>query len=100
MAIIGLRELIQTGTLPAYDQRRIPRKTGALFRDEVIDRIHKSNGESRADIHERLQYLMEERIGVDILPAVCIEETYDGALRRLRQIFVDVNGGCDGNHAF
>lgn len=100
MAIIGLRELIQTGTLPAYDQRRIPRKTGALFRDEVIDRIHKSNGESRADIHERLQYLMEERIGVEILPAVCIEETYDGALRRLRQIFVDVNGGCDGNHAF
>lgn len=91
MAILGLRELIQTGTLPAYDQSRTPKKTGGLLREDIIDHIHSITGESRADIHERLQHLMDERIGVEILPAVCTEETYKGALRRLRQMFVDVN---------
>ena len=91
MAILGLRELIQTGQLHALDEKRNPKKKGALSREEIVDHVHNGTGESHAAIHERLQHLMDERIGVEIVPAVCIGETYDEALRRLRQMFVDVN---------
>ena len=62
-----------------------------MSREEIVDHIHNGTGESHADIHERLQHLMDERIGIEIVPAVRMGETYDGALRRLRQMFVDVN---------
>ena len=91
MAILGLRDLIQNGKLHALDQEGNPKKGRSLSREEIIDYLHNSTGKSRADIHERLQCLMDERIGVEIVPAVCQGETYDKALRRLRQLFVDVN---------
>ena len=91
MAILGLRDLIQTGKLHALDQKGTPKKGGMLSREEIIDYWHQKTGQSRADIHERLQRLMDERIGVEIIPAVCEGETYEEALRRLRQMFVDVN---------
>ena len=90
MAILGLRDLIQTGQLHALDEKRRPKK-GGLSRQEIIDHIHNGTGESHASIHERLQRLMDERIGVEIVPAVRLGENYDEALRRLRQMFVDVN---------
>ena len=90
MAILGLRDLIQSGHLPTYDENRNPKK-GGLSREDIIEHIHHGTGESSAAIHERLQHLMDERIGIEIVPAVCMEETYDNALRRLRQMFVDVN---------
>ena len=34
---------------------------------------------------------MDERIGIEIVPAVIMGETRERALRRLRQLFVDVN---------
>ena len=34
---------------------------------------------------------MDERIGVEVIPAVRMEENLDEALQRLRQMFVDVN---------
>lgn len=91
MAILGVRELIQTGQLHALDEMRNPKKGGGLSREEIVDHIHNGTGESHADIHERLQHLMDERIGIEIVPAVRLEETYEDALRRLRQMFVDVN---------
>ena len=91
MAILGVRELIQTGQLHALDEKRKPKKGGGLSREEIVDHIHNGTGESHADIHERLQHLMDERIGIEIVPAVRVGETYDEALRRLRQMFVDVN---------
>ena len=91
MAILGVRELIQTGQLHALDEKRKPKKGGGLSREEIVDHIHNGTGESPADIHERLQHLMDERIGIEIVPAVRMGETYGEALRRLRQMFVDVN---------
>ena len=91
MAILGLRDLIQTGQLHALDKERNPRKRVGLSREEIVDDIHEGTGESHADIHERLQRIMDERIGIEIVPAVCMGETYGEALRRLRQMFVDVN---------
>ena len=91
MAILGLRDLIQTGQLHALDESRNVRKGKGLTREEIIDHIHSGTGESHAVIHERLQRLMDERIGVEIVPAVCRGETYGNALLRLRQLFVDVN---------
>lgn len=91
MAILGLQDLIKTGHLHALDEKRAPKKQGGLSRDEIIDYTHSLTGESRASVHERLQHAMDERIGVEIVPAVCDGETYGDALRRLRQMFVDVN---------
>ena len=91
MAILGLRELIKTGQLHALDEKRNPKRGGGLSREEIVDHIHSGTGESHADIHERLQHLMDERIGIEIVPAVRMGETYGEALRRLRQMFVDVN---------
>ena len=90
MAILGLREIVRTGCLHALDENRNPRGE-ELSREDVIDHIHRSTGESRAAIHGRLQHLMDERIGVEVIPAVCMGESIDEALRRLRQTFVDVN---------
>ena len=91
MAILGLRDLIQTGKLHALDEKRNPRKGGSLSREEIVEYLENRTGQSRADIHERLQHLMDERIGIEIVPAVCRGEIYSEALRRLRQLFVDVN---------
>ena len=91
MAILGLRDLIKNGHLHELDERRAPKKNGHLSRDEIIEYIHSLTGENRSDVHERLQHAMDERIGVEIVPAVHDGETYSDALRRLRQMFVDVN---------
>ena len=91
MGILGLRELIQTGNLHALDQNRNPKRAGGLSREEIVEHIHIGTGESHADIHERLQHVMDERIGIEIVPAVRFGETYIEALQRLRQMFVDVN---------
>ncbi len=91
MAILGLREIIQTGRLHALDEARNPKSDGVLTRQEIVEKIHQNTGESHADIDERLQRLMDESIGIEIVPAVCIGETYAESFRRLRQTFVDVN---------
>ena len=91
MAILGLRELVRTGQLHALDEKRDPKRGGGLSREEIVDHVHNGTGESHADIHERLQHLMDERIGIEIIPAVRMGETYGEALRRLRQMLVDVN---------
>ena len=91
MGILGLRELIQTGQLHALDLNRNPKKAGGLSREEIVEHIHIGTGDSHSDIHERLQHLMDEHIGIEIVPAVRVGENYVEALQRLRQMFVDVN---------
>ena len=71
MAILGLRDLIQNGKLHALDKEGNPKRGGMLSREDIIDYLHNSTGKSHADIHERLQCIMDERIGVEIVPAVC-----------------------------
>ena len=91
MAIQGLNELITTGTLHALDENRKQRNRPPLSRDALIRRMQENIGGDKHAIHERLQRVMDERIGIEIVPAVRHGETFDDALRRLRQLFVDVN---------
>ena len=91
MAILGLKELLQSGHLHALDKQRKTKNVGGLSREQMVQYITERTDESAVDVHERLEHLMEENIGVEIVPAVCAGETYKEALRRLRQIFVDVN---------
>ena len=91
MAILGLRDIIKMGQLYALDENRNPKRGGGLSREEIVDYICSNTGESPVDIHEQLQHLMEERIGVEVIPAVRREENLGEALQRLRQMFVDVN---------
>ena len=91
MAILGLNELITTGNLHALDENRKQRNQPPLSRDALITRLQENVGGDKHAIHESLQRVMDERIGVEIVPAVINGETFDDALRRLRQLFVDVN---------
>ena len=91
MAILGLNELVTTGSLHALDENRKQRNQPPLSRDALIKRIQDNVGGDKHAIHERMQRLMDERVGIEVVPAVIIGETYVRALRRLRQLFVDVN---------
>ena len=89
MAILGLHELVATGYLYALDAKRKQKRGQALSIDEVIEW---NTGEPDAHAkHEAMQHLMDERIGIEVVPAVLVGETLDTAYRRLRQLFVDVN---------
>lgn len=90
MAIQGLKELLATGSLARRD-RFNKQKTDRVTLEEIISYIQKETQEEDGVIHNRLQALMQERIGIEIIPAVISGESYEEAHRRLRQIFVDVN---------
>ena len=91
MAILGLKELLTMGQLPALDRDGRPKRKPIVTRDDVIQHIHRESGEDEGKIHARLETLMFERIGIEIIPAVSTGESYRDALFRLRRIFVDVN---------
>lgn len=89
MAIRGLKELID-GRLEAKQQNGEPIKGHAVTRDE-IEKYYSENG-ARLGIEVRdLEGLLNEQIGVEIIPAVQQGENYGEAISRLRNIFVDVN---------
>lgn len=90
MAIIGLRDLLTKGVLYKSKTGGEP-TSSSITRDEIIELIHKETNEDKGAIHNRLEGLMNERIGIEIMPAVSYGETYEEALLRLRQTFVDVN---------
>lgn len=91
MAILGLRDLLGNGRLTALNREGEPKKK-SITREEVIGEISKKTHEPEGVIHERLQRVMnEDHIGIEIIPAVVIEETYGEARSRLRSTFVDVN---------
>ena len=91
MAILGLKELLTKGQLSALNSEGRPKRKPIVTRDDVIRHIHEESGEDEGTIHSRLETLMFEQIGIEIMPAVTTGESYREALFRLRRIFVDVN---------
>ena len=91
MAILGLHELLTKGKLFSLDVNGKPKPNRLITREAIIKQIQKENGEDEGMIHNRLERLMSERIGIEIIPAVADGETYKEALFRLRGIFIDVN---------
>ena len=90
MAVKGLRDLLD-GNL------RNKKKDGAvgsrLINIEKVlrDALKNEPGGDLESIRSRLFSIMDEKIGVEIIPAVRAGETLEEAFKRLRQIFVDVN---------
>ena len=91
MAILGLHELLTKGKLFSLDFDGRPNPNRFITREAIIKQIQKENGEDEGTIHNRLERLMSERIGIEVIPAVAEGETYKEALFRLRGTFVDVN---------
>ena len=91
MAILGVHEFLTKGKLFSLDVDRKPRPKSFITRKTVVDQIQSETGEDEATILNRLEGLMLERIGIEIIPAVTNGETYKEALFRLRNTFVDVN---------
>lgn len=91
MAIRGIRDLL--------NDRRLDKKTptgtvvankGITIEEAVVER-EKHNPSLPGTAEPELQSLMNESIGIEIIPAVLNGETSKAALRRLRNIFVHVN---------
>ena len=91
MAIIGLNELLTKGKLYALDKNGKPKPNRFITRQDIIKQIQKEKGEDEGTIQNRLEGLMFESIGIEIIPAIIQGETYRDALFRLRGTFVDVN---------
>ena len=85
MAIRGLKDLVRDGHLHAKTDIGKEKATGRLEIDHIITMSRLRIG--RSDI----QKLLDERIGIELIPAVMAGETRDEALRRLRTLFVHVN---------
>ncbi|MCY4378638.1 MAG: hypothetical protein OXC39_02250 [Candidatus Dadabacteria bacterium] len=105
MAIKGLRDLLD-GRLEAKSKDGTSRPKKAVTSDE-IEEDYRRNGLS-VDL---FQGLLDERIGIEIIPAVQYGDTLKEAITRLRNIFVDVNENAkrleegeltllDENHGF
>lgn len=91
MALLGLHELLTKGRLYSLDVDGKPKPNSLITRETVIKQIQKETSDDESTIHNRLERLMSERIGMEIIPAVADGETYKEALFRLRGTFVDVN---------
>ena len=85
MAIKGLRDLLD-GRLEAKSKDGTSRPKKAVTSDE-IEEYYRQNG---LDI-DNFQGLLDERMGIEIIPAVQYGDTLEEATSRLRNIFVDVN---------
>ena len=87
MAIKGLKALMD-GRLNAKsrDGRDNPRKS--MTREQIEDYIEEL---APSDRISSLQGLMDETVGIEIMPAVQAGETFLEAVARLRRVFVDVN---------
>ena len=89
MAIKGLQELLD-GHLNAKKKDGSPLSRQSVSRDEV--EIHNIASEPWSERGmSPLQDILDEVMGVEILPAVQTNDTYEKAVSRLRNIFVDVN---------
>ncbi|MGF1489803.1 MAG: DGQHR domain-containing protein [Prochloraceae cyanobacterium] len=82
MGILGLMELISTGELPRYSKTKKP--TGKSI---TVDRLIETYNLDRAV----LKNIIQEKIGIEFIPAVIKGETRTEAKRRIRSIFVHVN---------
>ena len=89
MAIHGLRDLVIKGQLHAMDADGNPKKYQGATREEVARRIQRDCGENESTAHARVEMLMSEQIGIEIIPAVSVGESYKDAFFRLRRTFAD-----------
>ncbi|MCY4147806.1 MAG: DGQHR domain-containing protein [Gammaproteobacteria bacterium] len=90
LAIQGLMQLLKTGRLEAKtkDGKSLPKK--AITEDD-LDSYYQGHGERLGLNRYGYQTLLNESMGVEIIPAVQAGETYEEATSRLRNIFVDIN---------
>ena len=92
MAILGLQNLLQSRRLEAKKQNGHVSSGKGITIEEMAEELGKNYPVTTNDHPEaRLQSLMHERMGIEIIPAVLKDETPKTALRRLRSIFVHVN---------
>ena len=86
MAIKGLQGLLDDGRLSPK------KRDGSLISGKDVTREEiEGYYEKRQLDPNRLQNVMDEVMGVEIIPAVQIRETFKEAVSRLRNVFVDVN---------
>ena len=91
MAIIGLDELIKNHRLSGKKKNGELLKGSENTLDEIIEEHSIINKLSTESAKAKIQLLMNESIGIEIIPSVLKDETYKEALMRLRSIFVHVN---------
>lgn len=91
MAIKGLKAFLDDGFLQFKNQDGKPRGNRVISRDELIEEIRMHTHDAEGMYHEHLEGLMTERVGLEIIPAVAMGESFDESRLRLRRIFVDVN---------
>ncbi len=85
MAIKGLKDLLD-GRI--YDKKKDGSTTGKSITSEEIERYYEESG---FDIDKLQRIMDDEIIGIEVIPAVQIKETFEEAVSRLRNVFVDVN---------
>ena len=95
MAIHGLHDLLAKGRLHAMDADGTPSKNQWTTREEVARRIQRECGENESTAHARVETLMSERIGLEIVPAVSVGESYEDALFRLRRTVADFGANTE-----
>ena len=95
MAIHGLRDLVTMGRLHAMDAEGNPSTSQWTTREEVARRVQRDCGENESTAHARVETLMSERIGLEIIPAVSVGESYEDALFRLCRTFADVGTNAE-----
>ena len=83
MAILGIRELLNTGQLTYKDKAGISKKDSFEKREFLIDKLG-----SRSSA---LTKILDETISIEFIPAILQGETRDQARIRLRNYFVDIN---------
>ena len=89
MAILGLRDLLN-GPLCAKRKDGTPYPKNCINSDDV-ENWYKENSDNPQSAYNKYRNIMNERIGLEILPAVMEGENYRDAHFRLRNIFVYVN---------
>ncbi|MDJ1185296.1 DGQHR domain-containing protein [Roseofilum casamattae] len=82
MGVQGLMELIRSGSLTKYKKNKKP--TGSVLTAEDLQQHYNVSP-------TRLQQLSQEKIGIELIPAVIPGETRNQARNRIRSIFVHVN---------
>lgn len=86
MAIKGLKDLLDDGRLSPK------KRDGSTISGKDVTREEIEGYYEKRDLDpNRLQNVMEEVMGVEIIPAVQNGETFKKAVSRLRNVFVDVN---------
>lgn len=91
MAIRGLKELLDTGVLQKKNTVGKSQNKGELTTEGLEEELKELYPENTNTASARIHSLMNESIGIEIIPAVLKDEQYTSALQRLRSIFVHVN---------